>query len=436
MKKKVLAMALLVSMTVGAQQKWTLKDCIDYAMQNNLSMKKGLLKIQTAAENRKQSKAELLPSLTASTNQSVGYEPWMDAGEGVSVTKSYYSGTYGVNARWTLWDGNQNRNELKSDKITEQQTQLDYTELGNTIQEQIAKLYVQILYTSEALEVNKESLEASKKNEERGRQMLEVGSISKAELAQLTAQRATDEYNVVETETNLMKYKVQLKQLLELNSNNTFDIAIPKTTDEQALAPIPDLMSVYEQAMLVRPEVKNAELEVKQADLQMKIARGGYMPTVSLTAGVGTSTSSRNSNGWGEQMKTNFDASAGVGVSIPIFDNRQAKTAVRKANIAREQALLEQQDTNETLYDTIEDYWLDAQNNQQKFRAAQVGVESEQVSYNLLSEQFELGLKNIIELINGKVSLLKAQQSKLQAKYTTILSIQLLNFYKGEQMTL
>ena len=210
----------------------------------------------------------------------------------------------------------------------------------------------------------------------------------------------------------------------------------PKATDEQALAPIPELMSVYEQAMLVRPEVKNAELEVKQADLQMKIARGGYMPTVSLTAGVGTSTSSRNSRGWGEQMKTNFDASAGVGVSIPIFDNRQTKTAVRKANIAREQALLEQQDTHDTLYDTIEDYWLDAKNNQQKFRTAQVGVESEQESYNLLSEQFELGLKNIIELINGKVSLLKAQQSKLQAKYTTILSIQLLNFYKGEQMTL
>jgi len=187
---------------------------------------------------------------------------------------------------------------------------------------------------------------------------------------------------------------------------------------------------------LARPEVKNAELELKQADLLMKIARGNYMPTVTMTAGVGTNTSSRNTRGWGEQMKTNFDASAGVGVSIPIFDNRKAKTAVRNAYLAREQALLDQQDTKETLYDTIEDYWLDAQNNQQKFRAAQVGVESEQVSYNLLSEQFELGLKNVIELINGKVALLKAQQSKLQSKYQTILSIQLLKFYKGEQMTL
>ena len=436
MKKTVLAMALLTSLCVCAQEKWTLKDCVDYAMQNNLSMKMSQLRILSATEDRKQSKAELLPSLTASTNQSVGYEPWMDAGNGLSVTKSYYSGTYGLNVRWTVWNGNQNYNQLKYDKITEQQTELDYAELGNTIQEQIAKLYVQILYTNEALDVSKESLEASKKNEERGRQMLEVGSMSKAELAQLTAQRATDEYNVVETQTNLTKYTVHLKQLLELDSNKPFDVMMPKADDEQALAPIPDLMSVYEQALLARPEVKNAELELKQADLLMKIARGNYMPTVTMTAGVGTNTSSRNTRGWGEQMKTNFDASAGVGVSIPIFDNRKAKTAVRNAYLAREQALLDQQDTKETLYDTIEDYWLDAQNNQQKFRAAQVGVESEQVSYDLLSEQFELGLKNVIELINGKVALLKAQQSKLQSKYQTILSIQLLKFYKGEQMTL
>lgn len=436
MKKKVLAMVLLTSLCVSAQEKWTLKDCVDYAMQNNLSMKMSQLRVLSATESRKQSQAALLPSLSASSNQSVGYQPWMDAGNGVSVTKSYYSGTYGINARWTVWNGNQNRNQLKYDKITEQQTELDYAELGNTIQEQIAKLYVQILYTNEALDVSRESLEASKKNEERGRQMLEVGSMSKAELAQLTAQRASDEYNVVETETNLTKYKVHLKQLLELDAEKSFDVMMPKVSDEQALAPIPELMTVYEQALLVRPEVKNAELELKQADLQMKIARAGYMPTVSMTTGVGTSTSSRNSRGWGEQMRTNFDASAGVGVTIPIFDNRQAKTAVRNAHLAREQALLDQQDTKETLYDTIEDYWLDAQNNQQKFRAAQVGVESEQVSYDLLSEQFELGLKNVIELINGKVALLKAQQSKLQSKYMTILSIQLLKFYKGEQMIL
>ena len=135
-------------------------------------------------------------------------------------------------------------------------------------------------------------------------------------------------------------------------------------------------------------------------------------------------------------MKTNFDATVGVGVSVPLFDNRKNKTAVNKAKLQREQALLDQQDQQKQLYSTIEGYWLDAQTNQQKFRTAQLNVESEQQSYDLLSEQFQLGLKNIVELMNGKTNLLQAQQNMLQSKYTTILSLQLLKFYQGEAMSL
>jgi outer membrane protein len=287
---------------------------------------------------------------------------------------------------------------------------------------------------NEAIEVNRQSLEASKKNEERGKTMLEVGKMSKADLAQLTAQRATDEYNLVAAQSNLADYKLSLKQLLEITDDPTFDIAMPTASDEQALAAIPALQGVYEQALLTRPEIKNQELAITKTELQIKSAKGGYMPTVSVTGGVGTSTSSRNDNGWGEQMKTNFDATVGVGVSIPLIDGRKNKTAVNKAKIQREQALLSQQDARKELYTTIEGFWLDAQSNQQKFRAAKVSADSEQQSYDLLSEQFQLGLKNIVELMTGKDKLLKAQQNKLQSKYTTILNQQLLKFYKGETM--
>lgn len=438
MKKIVLFTVLLVSMTASAQKKgWTLEECVSYAKQNNLTLRKARLSQQSATEDRKQSKAALLPSLSASTNQAVGYEPFMentDYGEG-SVSKGYYMGTYGINGQWTIWNGGQNTNQLRSNKLAEEIASLDVKEMENAIHEEIAKLYVQILYTNEAVKVNKESLEASKKNEERGQQMVEVGSMSKAELAQLSAQRATDEYNVVESETNLTKYKVQLKQLLEL-SDDAFDIAFSTATDEQALATIPSLNDVYQQALLSRPEIKNAKLSAEQSELQVKIARAGYLPTVSLTGGVGTSTSSRSSNGWGEQMKTNFDMSAGIGVSIPIFDNRMNKTAVNKARIRHQQALMEKQEEIDDLYDIIEDYWLDANNNQQKFRAASASAKSEQESYNLLSEQFQLGMKNVVELMTGKATLLRAQQSMLQAKYLTILNMQLLRFYQGEEMNI
>ncbi len=432
MKKGIVILMAMASISAHAQKQWTLKDCIDYAMKNNITLKQAVLKKESATEDRKQSEAALLPSLTATTNQSLGYSPWM---EGVNVKKGSYSGTYGINAQWTVWNGGQNRNTVKSNELAEQQAELSAQETANSIQERIAQLYVQILYMNEAIEVNRQSLEASKKNEERGRTMLEVGKMSKADLAQLTAQRATDEYNLVAAQSNLANYKLQLKQLLEI-TDPSFDIAMPTTNDEQALAAIPAMQSVYEQALLTRPEVKSQELAITKSDIAIKSAKAGYLPTVNLTGGVGTSTSSRSDNGWGNQMKTNFDATVGVGVSIPLIDGRKNKTSVNKARIQREQALLSQQDVRKELYTTIEGFWLDAQSNQQKFRAAQVSVESEQQSYDLLSEQFQLGLKNIVELMNGKTNLLQAQQNKLQSKYTTILNIQLLKFYQGEDIEL
>ncbi len=440
----LLPLVALSLLTAHAQKQWTLSDCINYALENNITLKKAQLQRRSSAEDTRQAKAALLPSLSASTNQSVGYRPWQSSGMATvsngtvnnKVSKTYYNGTYGINAQWTVWNGGQNTNQVKIDELAEQQADLAVEQTANSIQEQIAQLYVQILYLHETISVCQQSLETSKKNEERGQQMEQVGKLSKADLAQLTAQRASEEYNVVEAESQLANYKLQLKQLLEITGDVAFDIAVPQTSDQQALQDIPALGTVYEQALMLRPEMKTTELSLRQSQLQEKIARAGYLPTVSLTGGVGTSTTSMNSNGWGEQLKTNFDASAGVGVSIPIFDQRKTKTAVAKARLQQEEALLEQQNVQKQLYQTIEGYWLDALTNQQKFKASMASVDSEQQSYNLLSEQFQLGLKNIVELMTGKTSLLKAQQSKLQSKYMTILSCQLLQFYQGKTMNI
>ncbi len=441
MKKAILFLTTMMSLTANAQQKWTLEDCINYAIENNISLKQSKLKKQTATETLKQSKAQLLPSLSASTSQGVGYRPWTNSGSitvtngqvDTKVEKTYYNGSYNVNAQWTVWNGNQNRNQVKLNRVSEEQAELAAQETANTIQEKIAQLYVQILYQTEAIEVNRQSLETSKKNEERGKTMMEVGKMSKADVAQLTAQRATDEYNLVSAESQLAQYKLQLKQLLELTTED-FDVAIPTTSDEQALEEIPSMSSVYEAALLQRPEIKNAELGLKSGDLQLKIAKAGWMPTLNMTGGVSTSTNSLTDNEWGTQMKTNFNSQVGATISIPIYDQRKARTAVNKARITQLEAQLALQEKQKKVYADIEGYWLNAQTNQQQFRSALLNVASEQASYDLLSEQFQLGLKNIVELMTGKDKLLKAQQNKLQSKYTTILNQQLLKFYKGETM--
>ena len=437
-------MAAMVSLGAQAQKKWTLADCINYATENNITLKQARLKKQSANEDSHQAASAFLPSLSASTNQSGGYRPWQDAGittvtngtVNSKVDKHYYNGSYGLNANWTVWNGGQRINNFRLSRVTEQQAELAIDETANTIQEKITQLYVQILYMTEAINVNRQNLETSKKNEERGQQMAEVGKMSKADVAQLTAQRAADEYNIIESMGQLANYKLQLKQLLEITDTAPFEIAVPKTTDEHALVNIPEFMKVYENALDHRPEIKSALLGLKSGDLQIKIAKAGWMPSISMNGGVSTSTNSLSDNGYGEQLKTNFDATLGFGVTMPILDNRKTKTAVNKAKIAREQAQLDLWDKEKQLYSTIEGFWLDARTNQQKFRYATATVESEQQSYDLLQEQFNLGLKNIVELMSGKDKLLKAKQDQLQSKYVTILALQMLVFYQGGPIAL
>jgi outer membrane protein len=400
-------------------------------------LQKSNLSRLNAKEDILLSKAQLFPSLSASTNQMANYTPWVESGissDGYarsSVDKVYYNGSYGVNANWTVWNGNRNTNTVKLNKLVEQKAAIDSATTANNIQEKIAQLYVQILYSNEAIKVNKESLKSSIQNEERGKEMLKVGKMSKADLAQLTAQRAQDEYNVINAESTTRNFKRQLKQLLQITDEEEFEVTPSMPTNEMAMQPIPALNNVYTLALASRPEIKAYQNSIEQSNLQIKLAKAQKLPTIGVNASVGTNTTSMNNNKWGEQLKTNFNAGAGVSISIPLFDQRSQKTALNKANIQKESALLDLKNEKTNLWATIEDYWLQATTNQNKYRSAQESTKSAKESYELLSEQFKLGLKNIVELRNGKDKLLQAEQSELESKYMTILNINMLNFYQN-----
>ena len=451
MKKILLliSVVLLSTQVIKAQdvlststRQWTLQQCIDYAMENNITLQKSKLQKQSASEDLKGAKAALLPTVSASTNQSLGYQPWKDTGistvtngqVNTKVDKTYYNGSYSLSGQWTVWNGNRNINTIKLDKLAEQSAELQAQETANSIQERIAQIYTQILYLAENVKVNEEMLVTSKKNEERGQEMLNVGKMSKADLAQLSAQRANDEYNIVEAKSQLMNYKLQLKQLLELTDEEEFDVVIPEISDAMIMGDIPSLQSVYEQSLLNRPEIERSQLAIKSSDVNVLIAKAGWLPSVSLTGGVTTSTNSLSSTDWGKQMKSNVNTQLGVGVNVPIYDGRSTKTQVNKAKIQQLQAKLDLQDLQKTLYTDIQQFWLNAWTNQEKYQAAKSSVESAHQSYDLLSEQFRLGLKNIVELMAGKDNLLSAQQNQLQSKYLTIYNKQMLQFYQNGEL--
>ena len=434
----IFSLSLLSTFSLQAKT-WTFEECIQYAMDNNITLQKAGLTRQTNEETLLSSRAQLFPSLTFTTAQNVAYNPWRASNastvmgsevEQTSKTTSY-NGSYRVASKWTVWDGNRNHNTVKQNAILEQSAEQDSIVSARNIEEQIAKLYVQILYSKEAVKVSEETLEAAKVNEQRGLEMVRVGSMSKAECSQLTATRAQDEYNLVKAEGNVLNFKRQLKALLQIiDDDEEFDIAPGRATDEMALQQIPSLSQVFEAAKQNRPEIRKAQLSVLNAELQQKIGRAQRYPTISFEGSVGTTNSSLSKNAWGDQVRSNFNVGGGITVSVPLLDQRTARTAINKANIQRQTALLDIRDKETTLHSTIENYWIEATNSQSQFKAARVSASAAKDSYELLSEQFAVGLKNVVELQDGKTRLLTAKQNELQAKYTTILDIKMLEFYQ------
>lgn len=439
----VLTATLIGTATLSAKARpWTLRQCIDYALENNITLQKSRIQKQAATEDVLESKAALLPSLTASTNQNITLNPWLQTGRAIvagdqvqaSVDKVFYNGTYALNANWTVWNGNINRDRIKANKLAEQQADLATAETANSIQEQIAQLYVQILYSLEAKKVSQAALSTSQKNEERGQEFVKAGKMSKADLAQLTAQRAQDQYSVVQAESNISEYTRQLRQLLQLTDGEAFEVVADEIDDQAVLQQIPALQNVYNAALATRPEIKNAQIGIQASALDIKMAKAGKLPTIGLSAGLTTNTTSMSNNAWGTQIKNNFNIGAGFTVSIPLLDQRKTKTAVNKAQLQRISYELELKDKQTQLYSTIENYWIQASTNQSMFKAAKVSTESAAASYELLSEQFRLGLKNIVELLTGRDNMLKAQQSEIQSKYLTMLNLNMLNFYQNGRL--
>lgn len=446
MKRKFTLSALLllaIGSTALAQKKWTLQECLDYAVANNIQIQQKKLSAASSHEDLLQSKSALFPSLSFSTNQNANWRPFAEStinlANGTMTTNRNtvsYNGSYGINANWTVWNGNRNTNTIKQNELAQEKAQLEADQQANTIQEQIAQLYVQVLYETEAVKVCQEIIKASQLQRDRAKAMVEVGSLAQVDLAQLEAQVTQDQYSLSQAETQLANYKLQLKQLLEIHDTEQFEVATPDIADTRVLADIPNEQSVYASALGTRPEIKASQLNIASSEIAVSSARAGYMPTISLTAGIGTSNSSGQHTGFAKQVKNNMSNSIGLSVSVPIFDNMQTRTNIRKAKYTLQSNRLDLQSQQKQLYSSIENYWLNATSTQQQYRYAKKNAESMRESYDLVSEQFNLGLKNIVELTTGKNNMLQAEQQLLQAKYTTLLNQAMLRFYAGEKITL
>ena len=420
---------------------WDLRSCIDYALKQNITIRRNKLSAESAQVDVKTAKAALFPSLSASIGQRIVNRPNSETGTIItgdnitsSQSKTSYNGSYGIDANWTLYNGGQRLNNIKQQDLNNRIAELAVAESENSIEESIAQTYIQILYATEAVKINEGTLEVSQAQYERGKELMAAGSISRADLAQLEAQVSTDKYQLVTAKATLQDYKLQLKQLLELDGDEEMQLQLSLPGDEHILSPLPTKADVYRAALSLRPEIEASRLDIEASDLEIKKARAGYLPSLSLSAGIGSTNANGSDFTFAEQVKQNWNNSLGITISIPIFNNRQTKSAVEKAKIQKMTSELSLLDEQKNLYKTIEGLWLDANSAQQQYIAAQEKLKSTQTSYELLQEQFNLGMKNTVELLTEKNNMLSAQQETLQAKYMALLNAQLLRFYEGQEM--
>ena len=422
---------------------WSLQDCIDYALEKNIQLQQNKLSLEEADVDVKTAKASLFPSLSFSTGHNLVNRPYQETSATVSGTEiitsdnnNTYNGSYSLSAQWTLWNGGQRLNNIKQQKTNKEIAGLSVAETENMLQEEITKLFVQILYANESVEINKNTLEVSEATYKRAVELFNEGSLSKSDVAQLEAQASNDKYQLVTAESTLRNYKLQLKQLLELDGTTEMVLDMPELKDEDVMAVLPNQIDVYNTALTSRPEIQSSKLSIDNAKLSIKTAKAGYLPTISLSASTSSMTNNASTNNWAEQMKYGWNNMIGINLSIPIFNNRQTKSAVQKAQITYSSSQLDLINKQKELYSTIESLWLDALNAQQQYEAANSKLQSCQTSFDIVNEQFNLGIKNTVELLTEKNNLLSAQQQRVQAKYMAILDRALLDFYAGNDIKL
>lgn len=410
---------------------WNLKDCIDYARKNNIQVQSAKVSQKSSNVDFLQAKAQLFPSLTFSSSQGWGHQK-IEQTNGKFKSQSAYTGSYTLNGGLTLYNGSKLTRSIRQQQITNEAQAYQVNMAENDIEIAVTEAYLQILYAHESLKTNQQNLETSAAQLARSKELLAAGSIASSDYAQIEAQYSNDQYNVTMAENTLTLNKLQLKQLLELEPTDNFEVYFPELEDSQVLEPAPSLTEVYRIALETMPEMKNSRLNVESAQLEEKITASDRLPSISLSASVSTNHDSDSDYSFSKQLNNRLNENVGINISIPISKNRQIKSAVEKAKLQTETARLEELNTRKELWKTVETLHQNVISAQSRYIAATQSVKSATMSYNLVQEQFNAGMKNTVELLTEKNNYSSALQEQIQAKFEAILSLKLLNFYQNQ----
>jgi len=423
------------SQEVNKGKVWSLEDCITYAKEKSISVQTAALSLETAKVTYEKSKSSRLPNLTGSVSENLSSGNTIDPITSDYVTQRIYSTSPSLNTSVTLFQGNQLNNQIKQNKLLMEQNSLYVEEAQNNITLSITEAYIQALYNKEAISIAENNLTSSDKEVARAKARLDAGSIAMKDYTDAVSQAATNKYSLITAKNNYAQQLIVLKQLLELGPEETFEIAVP-STENIMVGLVPNKMDVYNNALNHLPEIKATEVSKLASETTLDIAKGGYLPSLSLSGSLGSGYTSIQTSNFFDQMNVNFNQRVGLSLSIPIFNRNQTKAQVQTAKISIQKADLEAQTAKKELYKKIETSWQNATASQEQLEASKMALDAASESYKLAQKKYELNDLSTTDLVVSQNTYTNAQQNYIQSKYLNILYFQLLQFYQGNEIKL
>jgi outer membrane protein len=470
-KSIILSFALLaMGFSLAAQQAWSLEDCLRYAMENNIQIKQTVLQTEYNENLLKQSKLGQIPSLSGSANYNSSWGRALDETTYRYSNEQINSVSLGLSSYANLFNGLQVRNTIKQNELNLLSSYQDVESVKNEISLSIAAAYLTIMFNQELVAVTLSQMEVTGQQVDRTKKMVDAGKLAKGNYLELRAQLASEELNLVNADNQLSISLLNLQQILDLPIDSSFRVIIPDLADPDENPLLYEAGEVYAIAEDIMPTIKSAMLSLESAEKGLAVAKGARSPQLYLSANynsgysdvrqqvvevgppeqipIGETMSGEpvvsypqeipvlGAYPFLDQVQDNRSSGIGLGLSIPIFSGWSINTNIANAKIMHENAKLDLQNRQLALYASIHQAYADAVAALKKFNATQEALISMEESFKYTEKKFEVGLVNTVDYNTSKNQLIATQSDLLQAKYDFIFKTKILNFYRGEPITL
>lgn len=444
--------ALFVIITSFAQdKKWTLKECVDHALEHNLSVKRAAYTTDLRNEDITSAKGNMLPGVSASASQNYNFGSFFDPASNSRVSSDNRSNSFGLNTSVSLYNGSSNRNNLLQSRTSFEASKLDLEKMKDDISLFIVNSYLEVLFSKENLKIAVAQLEISEQQLERTKELVDAGTQPEGNLLEVEATKVNDENSVVTAENNLVLALLRLSQILQI-PHQGFDIEDVEVNVNSMALLYNNSEEVFAKAVGDQPNIKSAELALQNSETGIKIAKSDYLPSLSLSAGINTVYSHRQGqsddffipdlqnptgpdilvkNGFFDQLENNLGEFIGLNLSIPIFSRGQVKANVNRAKINQEISKVNLDDEKRALRETVEQAYLSAKASLKEYEAAEKSVKAQESSFEFAQQRYNLGATNSFDFEQVRNRLVNAQSSLIRAKYNFVFRVKALEFYYG-----